>query len=72
MGEHDSGNVGGAEELKQLNFSVRLGKALISVDYGGEGFVLHYRPDTPGGKDYEWRCKADGTIEEKGAPNEQA
>lgn len=53
--------------MRQLNFSVRLGKAIITVDFGNEKFLLRYRPNTPGGKCYEWQCNADGSIEEKNA-----
>ena len=52
--------------MRQLNFSVRLGKAIVTVDYAnGEVFILRYRPGTPGGPCYEWRCNADGSIEQK-------
>lgn len=71
MGEPESRNVGGAEELdlKQLNFSVRLGKAIVTVDFDDTKFLLRYRPCTPGGKCYEWQCNADGSIEETGNPD---
>lgn len=59
----------GEKGLRQLNFTVRLGEALVSVDCDGKEFHLHYRPNTPGGQCYQWRCHADGTIDEtKGTP----
>lgn len=66
MADGKTETVSELDGMKQLNFSVRLGKVIITVDYANdEVFILRYRPDTPGGPCYEWRCNADGSIEQK-------